>query len=565
MPQALSATDSYKLSHKGFMEDNTQFISANLTPRSDKHFKSIKGYDRKVVVYGLQAVIKDVLINEWNITFFKLPKEQAIRKFKRLVDAYLGPNAVSMEHFEELHDLGYLPVRIKALPEGSRVNLRVPMYTIKNTHKNFAWLTNYLETVLSASLWKPCTVATIISEYRRLINEFAMKTTGSLDFTMFQAHDFSFRGMPNRQDAAFSGSAFLLSSCGTDTIPALDFIEEYYNTDITQTFIATSVPATEHSIQCSGTAVRGEFEAFKKWITIDYPTGIVSLVSDGYDYWHVITNYIPRLKEIILNRPVNALDLSKVVIRPDSGNPADIICGEQHNWTHLADADELNDFIIDSVDGDKFVYNGLAYEVTGKQDFINSYGWENPGNLSDIVHLEHNTTIVSQASVDTTSPAWKGSIELLWEIFGGTVTEQGYKVLDSHIGLIYGDSITLELAEEIFTKLAAKGFASTNVVLGVGSYTMQYMTRDTFGMAVKATHTVVDEVGYELFKDPVTDTGLKKSAKGLLRVEREGNDFVLYDQQTPEQEEQGVLETVFENGVLVKETTFTEIRARLWG
>jgi len=495
----LSNTDSYKLSHKGFMDEGTEIIYANLTARSSKYLPVIKDrFDNKAVFFNLQKFAKEYLIGEWNSKFFSQPKDKVIGKFKRLVDAYLGADAVPMDHFEALHDLGYLPIEIKALPEGSRVNIRVPFLTIKNTNPRFAWLTNYLETVMSAELWKPITVATIAYEFRKLVNEFALKTTGSLDFTMFQLHDFSFRGMSNRHDAAACGAAFLLSSCGTDTIPAIEYFEDYYGADVTNEFIGTSVPASEHSIACAGTAVIGELESYRKWITKDYPSGIVSLVSDTYDYWKVLTEYLPVLKPEILSRPANALGLSKVVIRPDSGNPTDIICG-----THF---------------------------VTNKES----------------------------------TPEQKGSIELLWEVFGGTVTEQGYKVLDSHIGLIYGDSITPEVALDVFERLAAKGFASTNIVFGVGSYTMQYLTRDSLGMAVKATYAEVNGVGYELFKDPITDTGMKKSAKGLLRVEKEGDDYVLYDQQTIEQENQGELKTVFLDGDLVVETSLSEIKARLW-
>lgn len=573
MVHVLANTDSYKLSHKGFMEPNTEIIYSNLTARSHKHFKAPKSYDGKVVFFGLQHFVKDYLIEEWNAKFFSQPKEKVIGKFKRLVDAYLGEGSVPMGHFEELHDLGYLPIRIKALPEGSRVDIKVPVLTIVNTNKKFAWLTNYLETVMSASLWKPMTTATIVAEYRKLINEYALKTTGSLDFTMFQAHDFSFRGMSGRHDAAINGAAFLLSSCGTDTITAIELLEDYYNADVTKEFIATSVPASEHSIQCSGTAVRGEFESFKKWITEDYPTGIVSLVSDGFDYWKVLTDYIPRLKEDILKRPANAIGLSKVVIRPDSGNPVDIIAGEVFLdltknckdfetfkcWAKDEIVEEVGDDTPHGEHGDSspskiFKFQDKYYEVCVEIEW-NRYDKQ--------YYFIDGSRITSIEEIKLT-PEQKGSIEILWDIFGGTTTEQGYKVLDSHIGLIYGDSITLEVAQEVFKRLEAKGFASTNVVFGVGSYTMNYNTRDTFGMAVKATYTEVDGKGYELFKDPVTDSGMKKSAKGLLRVEKEGDHYTLYDQQSWEQEAQGELKTVFEDGKLLKETTLTEIRNLLW-
>lgn len=577
----LAQTDSYKLSHHGFMDEKTTQISSNLTARSSKHLNVNKDrYDDKAVFFGLQAFIKDYLINEWNTKFFSQPKVIVIGKFKRLVDAYLGQDAVPMAHFEALHDLGYLPIKIKSLPEGSCVDIKVPFLTITNTHKDFAWLTNYLETVMSCELWKPITTATIVREYRKLVNEYALKTTGSLDFTMFQLHDFSFRGMSGRKDAAASGAAFLLSSCGTDTIPALEFLEEFYNADITKEFIATSVPASEHSIACAGTAVQGELESYRKWITQDYPTGIVSLVSDTYDYWRVLTEYLPALKADILARPANAIGLSKVVIRPDSGNPADIICGIQvkslesfpvdgtlEDWKEWI-AEEMDEQFCSNLDplnphrSETEIYrcpvDGKVYEVTYEPD-LNRHDktYYYVDNYGDIVDKCTFTEV-------ELTPEQKGSVELLWEVFGGTVTEQGYKVLDSHIGLIYGDSITPAVALDVFQRLEAKGFASTNIVFGVGSYTMQYVTRDSLGMAVKATYAEVGGKGYELFKDPITDSGMKKSAKGLLRVEKEGDNFVLYDQQTKEQEEQGLLQTVFLDGKLISETSLTEIRNRLW-
>lgn len=574
MVHVLANTDSYKLSHKGFMEPKTEIIYSNLTARSHKHFKALKSYDGKVVFFGLQHFVKEYLIEEWNAKFFSQPKEKVIGKFKRLVDAYLGEGSVPMTHFEELHDLGYLPIRIKALPEGSRVDIKVPVLTIVNTNKKFAWLTNYLETVMSASLWKPMTTATIVAEYRKLINEYALKTTGSLDFTIFQAHDFSFRGMSGRHDAAINGAAFLLSSCGTDTIPAIELLEDYYNADVTKEFIATSVPASEHSIQCAGTAVRGEFESFKKWITEDYPTGIVSLVSDGFDYWKVLTDYIPRLKEDILARPTNAIGLSKVVIRPDSGNPVDIIAGEVFSdltkkckdfetfkvWAEERIVEEVRDDTPHGEQGDWspskiFKFQDKYYQVCVEIEW-NRYDKQ--------YYFIDGSRITSIEEIQLT-PEQKGSIEILWDIFGGTTTEQGYKVLDSHIGLIYGDSITLEVAQEVFKRLEAKGFASTNVVFGVGSYTMNYNTRDTFGMAVKATYTEVDGKGYELFKDPVTDSGMKKSAKGLLKVTKdEQGNFILHDQQNWGEEAQGELKVVFQDGVLYNETSLSEIRNRLW-
>jgi nicotinamide phosphoribosyltransferase len=492
----LTQTDAYKLSHHGFMDPLTEYIYANQTPRGSSYLPVLKEfYDDKSVIFGLQHFIIDFLINDFNTGFFNLPKETVIKKFKRRCDAYLGKNNVDMTRFEELHDLGYLPIKIKALPEGSRVNVKVPYFTITNTHPKFAWLTNYLETIISCETWKPITNATIAFEFRKMFNKFAMDTVGNTDGVCFQGHGFEFRGMSGRHDSAINGAAFLLSFMGTDTIPAIDLLEDYYNANADKELIAASVPASEHSVSSLGTALTSELDFFRDAITKHYPTGIVSLVSDTYDYFKVITEYATILKDDILDRQPNELGLAKVVFRPDSGNPVNIICGDP------------------------------------------------------------NAPIGSNE--------YKGSVECLWEIFGGTVSEKGYKVLNQRVGLIYGDSITQQRAFDILTRLKEKGFASNNIVFGVGSYTLNLLTRDCLGMAIKATWAQVDGVGYDIYKDPITDDGLKKSAKGRLRVDLIEGEYVLKDQCTAEEEEGGELKVVFENSKLIKNWTLQEIRENL--
>ncbi len=294
-----------------------------------------------------------------------------------------------------------------------------------------------------------------------------------------------------------SGAGHLLCFVGTDTIPAIDFLEEYYGADSDKELVGCSVAATEHSVMCMGGDGVDEYKTFKRLVTDVYPTGIVSIVSDTWDLWRVCAEYLPSLKETILARD------GKVVIRPDSGDPVDIICGLSREYG-----------------------KGQTHEE-------------------------------------------KGVIELLWDTFGGTTNDKGYKVLDPHIGAIYGDSITIERANAICERLAAKGFASTNVVFGIGSYTYQYNTRDTFGFAMKATYGEVEEngnvVGREIYKDPVTDDGTKKSAKGLLKVQRNQYDeqLELVDCVDWERESEGELQTVFKDGKLIVDQTLSEIRERV--
>lgn len=484
----LTAIDFYKADHRNQYPEGTSEVYSNFTPRTNTHAKVLSDHDNKVVMFGLQYFIKHFLMEVWEDNFFKQDKSKVVDAYRRRMDNALGVGAITLEHIEALHDLGYLPLRIKAIPEGERVPIGVPVLTVVNTHPDFFWLTNYIESVISCYLWKPMTSATTAFEYKRLLMRYALKTGTSLDFVPFQAHDFSFRGLSGLQDSVVSGAAHLTSFWGTDTVPGIDMVEDYYGADVTKEPVGFSVPATEHSVMCMGTQ-NGELETFKRLINEIYPKGIVSIVSDTWDFWQVVCEYVKILRNDILTRD------GKVVIRPDSGDPVKIICGDPQ-------------------------------ALTG-------------------------------------SPEYKGAIECLWDVFGGTITPQGYKLLDSHIGLIYGDSISLVRAEAIVKGLEEKGFASGNVVFGVGSYTYQYVTRDNFGFAMKATSGVVNGERRDIFKAPKTDSGAKKSAKGLLRVEKERGRYVLYDQQSPEQEKMGELDVVYENGRLIKEHSLRDIRARL--
>ena len=488
----LLATDFYKVGHIKQYPPSTTFVYSNFTCRSDKHAEMLPDFDHKVVFFGLQGVCNWLLCDLWGEEFFSRPKGAVVSVYRNTMDRTLGVGAVSTEHIAALHDLGYLPVRIKALPEGSRVDIRVSMWTIQNTHPDFAWVTNYLETQLSACVWKPITTATIAYEYRRLFDRYATVTGAPKEFVPWQGHDFSMRGMSGIFDAAMSGAGHLLSFTGTDTISAIEYLEDWYFDPLAlpvyEPLIGGSVPASEHSVMTMG-GEDNELETFRRLIQDVYPSGIVSVVSDSWDFWRVLTDYAMTLKDVIMSRD------GKVVFRPDSGDPVKIICGD------------------DSA---------------------------TPG-----------------------SPEYKGAVGVLWDVFGGTYTDKGYAVLDSHVGLIYGDSITLSRANDILAGLVRKEFASSNIVFGIGSYTYQRVTRDTFGTAIKATFGVVDGQDRVIFKQPKTDDGVKNSARGLLRVEREGDKYVLYENQTREQEQKGLLETVFEDGSIMKHQTLTEIRARL--
>jgi len=247
----LHATDFYKVSHKTMEPDGTTFFYANFTPRSDR-LSPIPAdlSDGKVIHFGLQFVIKDYLIDCWNSEFFLKPKVRVVRAFKRRMDNALGADSVSVAHIEALHDLGFLPICIRALPEGSRSAFKVPLFVIFNTHPDFAWLTNYLETPLSSNSWKMTTAATIADAYRRLFEAYAEETGTDPGFVDYQGHDFSCRGLSGSVDGATTSMGHLVSFIGTDTISAIDAVEDFYNADSDKELIGKSVPAGEHSVTC---------------------------------------------------------------------------------------------------------------------------------------------------------------------------------------------------------------------------------------------------------------------------------------------------------------------------
>ena len=564
----LLKTDFYKTGHWQQYPKGTEYVYSNFTPRSMKHFNGVN--KNQIVWFGLQAVISE-MTTDWALNFFDKPKHEVIDEYVSVLKDSLCVSTVETARIEQLHDLGYLPIRIKALPEGFWVNAGVPVFTITNTLPEFYWIVNFLETSLSANLWKLSTTATIAANYRLILDEWADRT-GDPAAVQFQGHDFSYRGMSGSADAAMAGMGHLLSFMGTDTIPAIINAKKYY---LAGGPVGVSVPATEHAVMCAN-GKETEVETFRRLITEIYPTGIISIVSDTWDLWKVLTEYVVELKEDILMRQPNDMGLAKVVFRPDSGDPVDIICGNAQihkpdvSWVKDLDClklyakDGIRSFVADNTDHGECGDDECSriYEFDDKLYEINvSIEW----NRYDKQYYYIDGAHVKSCEEITLTPQQKGAVECLWDVFGGTINEKGYKVLDPMVGLIYGDSITLDRAEEICKRLETKGFASTNVVFGIGSYTYQYNTRDTFGFAMKATSVVVNGERRDIFKDPKTDSGTKKSAKGLLFVASPGTGFVLSDSVSEETESSKMnwLETVYENGEFKLFRSFDEIKANV--
>lgn len=494
----LLCLDFYKTAHaEQYPQSLTKMVSY-YTPRMSRLADT-----EKVTLFGLQAFIQEYLVDAFNENFFGKPYPKVLEEYKRVLGATIGTTGVGEKRIEKLYNLGYLPLKIRAVPEGTRTNIKVPQIEISNTHPDFVWLVNSIETMLSSTMWHTQVSAEVGYRYRQIVNEYADETCDDSVARARLLGDFSMRGQESVESATKSSAAFCLSFLNTATVPAILWLEDNYDCDCEKESVAFGALSTEHSVMCSNYAVDGdEITQIRRLLTSIYPHQSFSMVSDSYDYWNLVDNLLPQLKDEILAHD------GFISIRGDSGDPVDVV----------------------------------------------------------------------------TQTVFK-----LWDIFGGTVNSKGYKVLDPHVKAIYGDSITPQRCEAIYKILKENGFAINNVSLGVGSFSMQCLetiieepmgeynmakkcyapyTRDTFGIAVKATYAE-DENGNPImiFKNPKTDSGnFKKSQRGCCRVYKTDNGYAYDDGLTwAEAQEENELTTVFENGEFVKRYTLNEVRQNLHG
>ena len=474
--------DFYKATHDMQLPKNITKSMSYFTPRMSR----VNMWD-EVVMFGLQGFTKTYLMDYFNEVFFERTFDEVVEEYERVLNAALGKGAYSSEKIKKLHRLGYLPIEILALPEGTKVPMHVPMFGVTNTHPDFAWLPQALESLISAEMWHPMLSATVGATYRDIVNKYYdLSCSDSLPKARALG-DFSFRGQECLQSAVKSSAGWCLSFLNTATVPVIPYLEENYNCDCTKEEVAFGAVSTEHSVMCSNYSVDGdEITLLHRLLTVIYPDTSFSVVLDSYDYWNMINEVLPQLKDEILNHN------GCMLMRGDSGD-----CVE----------------------------------------------------------------VVTQ------------TVFRLWEIFGGTINEKGYKVLDPHIKAIYGDSITIQRCQEIYKILVDNGFACSNVSLGVGSFSMQCVeedgilkpfTRDTFSSCIKATYMEIDGKGYPIFKNP-KDGGFKKSQKGLCRVYRNAEGVLAFEDgyENTADIKDNELQTIFKDGKLIKEESLQEIRARL--
>ena len=487
---ALLLCDTYKTCHDRMYPNSLNTLVSYWVPRKSM-FQNEE--NQKMVFFGLQAFIQEYLVEYFDKNFFKVPLEDVLATYRKYLNIQLGEGNYDIDKIVNLHNLGYLPLRIDAIPEGSKVNMGIPCIRVTNTNKNFAWLVQWIECILQSELWKTCNHATIGNMYYKIAKYWYEKNVDSNIDPRMAFADFGMRGMSCMNEATRCSAAWLLSANKTSSIPALPYIDKYYDADCSFNHIGIGAVSTEHSVMGANYALDGDERTFvKRLLTELYPNSSFSMVSDTYDYWNMVNNIIPSLKDEVLAHN------GKLLVRPDSGD---------------------------------------QYETV-----IN--------------------TVLS-----------------LWDTFGGDLNTKGYKVLNPHIGVILGDGCTQNVVKKIYKELDRLGFAANNVIFGVGAFCftaifegdkMIVNTRDTWGVAMKATYGQFGDKELMIYKDPKTDTdNLKKSHKGLIFVERDGDNFkatdgFLYDTYYDYmQTHESAMRAVFIEGKMVNRESFTTIRERL--
>lgn len=318
--------DFYKAVHAEMLPKGITKSVSYYTPRMSR----VKRWD-KVVMFGLQGFIKTYLIDYFNEYFFKRPFADVMFEYKRVMDASLGEDTYNIGKIINLHKLGYLPIEIVALPEGTLVPIHCPMFGITNTHPDFAWLPQSLESLISAETWHPQLAATVGYTYRQIVNHYYDKTCDDNVSRARALGAFDFRGEECLESAVKAGAGWCLSHLNTATVPVIPYLEQNYNCDCTKEPVAFGSPSTEHSVMCSNYAVDGdEITLLRRLLTEIYPNTSFSAVLDSYDYWNIIDNVLPQLKKEIMEHN------GCMLMRGDSGDCVEVVTKTVFKlWEHF--------------------------------------------------------------------------------------------------------------------------------------------------------------------------------------------------------------------------------------
>lgn len=577
MYNPLLMIDFYKATHaEQYPKDMTMIYSPG-TPRMSR----LSDVD-SVVYFGGQAFCKEYLIKTFNENFFSKGEEEVVREYDYVLSHTLGPGTYNSDKIRKLHRLGYLPIAMYAVPEGMSTKIGVPQSVFVNTHPDFAWLTNTLETAFSAYIWHIQISAEVGKRYRKIVDKYHALTCDPEIRVASLLGDFSMRGQHCPESAMKSSAAWLLSFRNTATVPAIMWLEDNYNCRCDVDEVGFGAISTEHSVMCSNYSIDGdEITHVKRLLTEIYPNNNFSMVSDSYDYWNLVNNILPQCKEEILSHN------GYLAVRGDSGDPVEVIAGKKINflpdgeidWTNEKEVyewmrDYAYDNSIEEQEDHYFHQNGKYYKVNIVADWTNERGaWTD----CKYYFIENYSFEVEEI---TPTSELLGTVWALWQNFGGTVNSKGYKVLNPHVKTIYGDSITPQRCEEIYKRLMTQGFAINNVTLGVGSFSFMCLeedgkfnpyTRDTFGYAIKATYGERDCIYPEpimIMKQPKA-LAWKKSQRGCVIVAPDGQSYT--DGHTFAEahggygyEPENLLQLVFKDGEMVRDMTLAEVRANMY-
>ena len=307
--------DFYKAVHAEMLPTKITKSVSYFTPRMSR----VRMWN-KVVMFGLQGFVKTYLIDYFNERFFERPIDEVVSEYERIMDASLGKGVYGLQKIKDLHALGYLPIEIWALPEGTKVPMHVPMFCITNTHDDFAWLPQALESLISAEAWHPMLAATVGATYRDIVNKFYDETCDDSVSRNKALGSFDFRGEECTDSAIKAAAGWCLSFVNTATVPVIPYLEKLYNCDCTKEPVAFGSPSTEHAVMCSNYAVDGdEVTLLKRLLTEIYPDTSFSAVLDSYDYWNVIDNVLPQIKPEIMAHN------GCMLMRGDSGDCIEVV------------------------------------------------------------------------------------------------------------------------------------------------------------------------------------------------------------------------------------------------
>lgn len=493
--------DFYKIVHRDMINKAMTKSMSYYTPRMSR----VRRWD-KVVMFGLQMFCKTWLIDYFNDNFFSVPEDEIVEDYKRVLDNSFGKGIYDTTSVVALHRLGYLPLEIIALPEGTLVPVHVPMFGITNTHPDFAWLPQALESLISAELWYPQITATVGRTYREIVNKYYDLTCDDEVSRSKALGSFDFRGDQGLDAALKAAAGWCMSFENTATVPAIPYLEKMFGADCTKEPVAFGSVSTEHFVMCSNFAVDGDEETFlRKMLTELYPNTSFSAVLDSYDYWNVIDNILPRLHDDIMAHN------GCMLMRGDSGD-----CVEVVTKTVFKLWDQFGGTV-----------NSKGYKV-----------------LDPHVKAIYGDSITVQRC------------EMIYEI----LKNNGFACSNVALGVGSFSMHCIEEDEDI------KVMTEDGREIKGKATILKPFTRDTFSSCIKACYAEIGGKEYPIFKDP-KEGGFKKSQKGLCYVYRnEDGELAYKDEYVGSTIPEGnLLEPVFRDGKLIKEYTLADIRNRLNG